>query len=222
MQDVDIIKNAKAKTFLDSCVILSNELKRFEVDIVPFTESCEDRFNLVREQVPNISTYLLNEAQRLSTIEDTRVTDESESQNLWSYLKNNKFRFSNELFNRVDKDHILEIYDSKFRALYRNVNFYKATSYSIAELHLYSWPELFEREEETTVKVGTKVAEAFDSNVDEMIEFNIGNHDAIEKFSDEMLVAKMFFDFAAPIQREDGAKAVITTLKIKSLVSKLV
>jgi hypothetical protein len=55
------------------------------------------------------------------------------------------FRICPDLYYAISDDDIIEIYTADFTQLFRNLEMLKLCSYSILELSVYEWPELFRR-----------------------------------------------------------------------------
>jgi hypothetical protein len=210
------------EAFETACKALSLELMRFGIEIKPHSDFGQKKAYAIEPYIlDQISKGIEQETLRLSQITEHDQAHNSEAKNLWSFLKSKKFRFSTDLFSTLTNNHIIEVYDSSFKALYRNPNFYRNTSYTIDELHLFEWPELFYREQSITNQIARKVGEAFDSDTQKIVNCDAEPHEAKELFSSKRLIALMKVDLIAPLELTDGSRAVVTTLKILKLESNL-
>ncbi len=64
-----------------------------------------------------------------------------------------------EIFNLIDGEDVIEIYDQRQIQIYRNVKFCKICSYSLLDLAVHSWAELYEKPAFVAAAAGAKVQE---------------------------------------------------------------
>lgn len=66
---------------------------------------------------------------------------------LWRVLRQLGFVPSDDLFEHLNEDTCIEVYDNRGVWVYGNLNFYEITSYSLAELYEFPWHALWHRNE---------------------------------------------------------------------------
>ncbi len=209
------------QVFLNACMGLKKELLRYNIEVDAFSSLSKDKA-LLTEGLSDLKACIVSETNRMSEISSKYDTAEHEVKNIWGFLKKNKFKFSKDLFDLIKEDHFIEVYDSSFRAIYRDPNTYRNTSYSIADLYLYPWNDLYGRDDKYNIAIAEKVVEAFYSEKTSIIEVGVGPHECFERFSKKMLVATTHPHFFAPIQSEEGLRAVMTVNSIINIESRLV
>lgn len=121
--------------------------------IRPFTESPLKYFdqmslNGAEKALSDCKTYL-NILR--SSAEAGKVNDSG--QILWFALKELGFRPSGDLFDKIQQGDVVEIYDTTNTQVFRNLNFFKYCSYSFEEIVCVPWPDLFDRSQETHLKM---------------------------------------------------------------------
>jgi len=118
---------------------------------------------------------------------------------VFKYLK---LMVSEEFFATVDKDTIVEVYDTNYVQVYRSLGFMDVCSYSLLDLLTHAFFELYER--------STSVNEYIISSVDVLMKrgtqagvslADIPKHLMRERFSEQQGVFQIHFDFMYPVYR---------------------
>jgi hypothetical protein len=65
----------------------------------------------------------------------------------------------------IETDQIIEIYNEEMIQVYRSLNFYKITGYSLLDISLYEWFVLWDRPRQAMESIGAEVIEALKSNI---------------------------------------------------------
>lgn len=79
---------------------------------------------------------------------------------LWRALKNFGFTPSGDLFNQLDENSCIEVYDDRGIWVFGNLHFFGATSYTLADLYEFPWHSLWHRgelDQARTYALGTKI-----------------------------------------------------------------
>ncbi len=205
--------------FLLACENLKNELKRFGIDINAASSSAEVRAgSMDPEDLHRVTSMINSEAHRYSKVAGPFTTTEEEVRELWNFLKEYKFKFSDNLFSDLENGAYLKVYDSSFQALYRSPNFYRATPYSLGDLHVYKWTELFDRAEIYNDQLTEALLKALKDPVGTTTKLDVIVHSCTERFSPKQLNAIMHPLFFSTIQKKDGGKAIVASGRVTNII----
>lgn len=84
---------------------------------------------------------VLNEPQ----IGEFKVSVETEKKALKNALSFYRLRVSDDFLDTIQEDHLVEIYSAEGKQIYRGLNFYKYTGYSLLDVSVFEWFVLWER-----------------------------------------------------------------------------
>lgn len=73
------------------------------------------------------------------------VSHETEKECLKNVLDYHDFEVSDEFWKTLDNDQVIEIYGQDMKQVYRGLNFYKYTGYSLLDVSVFEWFVLWER-----------------------------------------------------------------------------
>lgn len=214
--------NTRLSSFFTACEALQKELIEFNIEIDLCSTEAKRRASQLGEQLWHATERINNEANRLSKISySSSGSKEISAKDLWSFLKEHQFKFSEDLFSVVEEGHYFSVYDERFHATYRCPYYYKNTSYTIGDLHLYSWKELVDRAAIYVEKLEAALREAVTSPVGAVVDLRpIGPHSFVEIFSPKKLVGIMHPHFFASIQDKMGRPHVIISSKVTDIISR--
>lgn len=204
-----IIAKNESYSFFKACELLQKELSRFGVEVDAISEASKSKSEDF-DSFDVVESCVLSEIDRLSKISDEVTSAGNEIKNLKSFLKDHRFNYSDDLFNKIEDNYFVEVYDSSFKSLYRSPNMYKSTSYAISDLYMFTWTDLFGRREDYNLAIADKIVEAFYANEPKIIEVGVGPHTCYERFSKKMFEAVTHPLCFASIQNDEGLKAVVT------------
>lgn len=131
--------------------------------------------------------------------EKENVTPENEVQVLWRIMQTEKWKFPEDLFTRISNTDVIEIYDLEFTQIFANSTFMMNCSYDLSDLYAYSWPELFEREEQYTEQVIAQILDCVHSGQLKTRGFRIDTHLGREIFSKERRYLSIKMGIVAPL-----------------------
>jgi hypothetical protein len=117
-----------------------------------------------------------------ATYEDIRLSDDPSL--LWYVIKELGLRPCSDLFNKIQPNDVIEIYNTDFIQIFRNFAFFSICSYSLEEIFSYEWRELYERDPVITGKLAELAFSLLSGDVKTTIPIlGIGDHQLTEVFS---------------------------------------
>lgn len=143
-----------------------------------------------------------------------------DAQVLWRMFKALRVHPCGELMNAFDPGDVIEIYDTDFTQVYRNLAFFSVCSYTLDELLSRPFFELFRRDEKVTgelIKIG---AQMIGGQLDGVHQWSMDVHKTQEMESPALYQVEVQEKIASPLQDSTGkVAAILTTLKVISCVS---
>ncbi len=119
---------------------------------------------------------------------------------LWSSLKYFGFIPCSDLMERITDDLVVELYDKAGRQVFRNFKFMEVCSYTLADVLLYQWWELFERNDEIVNQLLSEVAIVLAGPAARTILSATPVHETTEIFSERKHRFQMKFEMLSPIR----------------------
>jgi len=142
----------------------------------------DDFTNLPPEQrlqtIKSLADYLI----MLQHIAVEGAPDKAERQLVWHVISYLDLIPPSGLFETLAEDDFVEIYDMSGVQLFRNLQFCKVVSYSVAEMSIYRWDQLYYRNEAITKLIISDGFQKGFSGIREMYALNIPEHDVREIF----------------------------------------
>jgi hypothetical protein len=94
----------------------------------------------------------------------------------WWALKELRMKPGSRAFNHLDKTDVIEIYDNQGVQIYRTLNFYRLTTYSMEEMLCIPWYELFQRDERVTAQLMGWMDKIFKREIDFIVNPEVEDH----------------------------------------------
>lgn len=191
-------------------------------NIRPYSEETLKKLEVLsRDAVQAANRKIISNIQLI----ENSVVSLSEAKNR-SMIKNilniMKLSATSDFLNNITEEDIVEIYSPDGIQIFRNLKFYETTSYSLADLLLYEWYELYSR----PTKIYEKLAEyvvycVTKARPNEIIDLNhIPAHIIKEIKSNPINLLEVKFGKMAPIYSFGGNIAgLIVTCKAKNMLS---
>lgn len=141
--------------------------------------------------------------------------------------KNHDYVFSSDVYEKLDQDRVIEIYNLDNVQVYRSLNFFTFCSYDLSDLLSYEWFELYER----SIQVISKLFEATEKlkqrsyTLEPLSLMDVPKHIMREKFSEERLAFFIEFEELYPVYNSSreicGMLATSTGQRVSMGESKL-
>jgi hypothetical protein len=134
-----------------------------------------------KEILTNITTYLRILAQTFEPEIDRSPRAREVARLKWSLKCFGLKTLNDDVFNAVSENDVIEVYNLQGIQLYRNMMFFKVCSYSLLDLSINSWDQLYDKPS-TVVDATMKVIERLFTSGTQPIPYNIGTYLQKEKF----------------------------------------
>lgn len=213
--DVELIN------FRLACDKLSKKLKEFNIHVEAFSDLAKKKASeLSLKDLEALIREVEGETFRYSKMPVCEYTARWEHQQLWSFLKENQYTFSDIFFPNLEDGCFVAIYGSNSKAVYRSPNCYRETSYSIGDLFVLSWNELFYREEKHVSQILAASEKALASELGAILPLDseIETHLCIERQSPKKLGATTKPLFFSTVENKDGGKFLVTVNKLSNII----
>ncbi len=135
-------------------------------------------------------------------------------------LKNMYLRAPDPFVNSIEEDDLIEVYNLENIQVFRNLKFYETTTYSLEDLLLYDWPELYSRPKKMTQQLLDLVASVISQPDTEFTKemSDIPAHYLKEIKATPMQISEVRFRYISPITDLAGNKAgFIVSCKARSM-----
>lgn len=123
------------------------------------------------------------------------------------------------VFSAIEDGDVVEIYDAEGKQIYRNLMFCKLSSYSLLDVAVNTWQELYERPVSSLEGIYGRVVEQLTTKV-MTTPYNIEKHILKERFiySRRQKIFMMDMKYISPLENEEGARvAVISVARVEVL-----
>lgn len=128
---------------------------------------------------------------------------------VWYAIKYLCLRPSSDLFDKLSKGDIIEVYNTENIQIFRNIRFFEITSYTLGDIFTHPWTELYEREKESESNILHEVIKVFkgETNYTKSI-IHIKRHEILEAFSQGGNVILAQFKYVSPIYKKNSNEVV--------------
>lgn len=127
---------------------------------------------------------------------------------LWASLRHFDLIPSSDLLSHVTDDIVVEVYTSDGIQLFRNMKFMELCSYTLADIFMYPWWELFERNDDLIADIGKEVTAVLSGESRKILMSQVRSHRLVEAFSQERCVVEMTFKNFSPVFTKGDPKPV--------------
>ncbi len=123
-------------------------------DIIPYTEKSMINLKQVeKNKLLEIHNNLLSYYQLVGGALDQGKKISDSKSILWALLKEMNLRPTSDIFDKIEKDDIVEAYGTDFKQIFRNLRFFDFCSYSLTDIFMYEWRDLFERDQRIALQL---------------------------------------------------------------------
>ena len=146
--------------------------------------------------------------QEHDALRDKRLT--------WHAIKELNLLPPQNLFEKIDDDDFVEIYNPQGIQVYRNFEFYKIVSYTLAEICVYRWDQLYHRDQSITDLIIKEGFQRGFSGVRETYKLNIPRHHVKEVFGERNCRYTASFGHLSPLVHKETNEVthILSTCKI--------
>ncbi len=139
---------------------------------------------------------------------------------VWWAVQKFGLRPCSDFFDKLTHDHVLEIYNCDFVQIYRNWAFFQISSYSMGDLFVFPWPELYVRESEVTQHLITYASQVLSGTVHHTMATPSPRHIVTEALSSGKNILDMELKYASPLYDAQGAVAAFFAVSAVTKIGK--
>jgi PAS domain-containing protein len=136
---------------------------------------------------------------------------------IWWAIRDFGLRPPSNLFDTIVQGDILEIYNSEGIQIFRNWAFFEFSGYSIGDIFVYTWDELYLRDKQIIADVTTKVEQLLTGQIKQAILSGVPSHRIIERFSPRRKVMELTMKYFSPLYKMDEVAAFTVTSNVVKL-----
>ena len=135
-----------------------------------------------------------------------------------------KLSTSEDMLNTITEEDIVEIYSPECIQIFRNFKFYETTTYSLSDLLLYDWSELYYRPSQVFQKIQVHIDKVLKTDHDDLVSdmADVPTHIIKEIKANPIQLCEIRFKKIAPVTDRAGRRAgLIVTCQAQSLLSSI-
>ncbi len=156
--------------------------------------------------------------QIIMDIQGSGVEFRDTVQSIWRIANKFDWLFRDDILQDITDTDVVEIYSPDHTQIYRNLNYFNYTSYSITDLIVFPWNELIEHGPEVTQEIGEIAQKVFMMGENSREKFKLTPYLAKERFSSKRFEALLTSKSMTPIRnrstRVNEALLVVWDIKI--------
>ena len=120
----------------------------------------------------------------------------------------------NDFYDTIEGEDIIEVYDTSFIQVFRNVKFMEVCSYTVIDILMYEWPDLYDRSQKVTEGLLHSIEKTLDPEFSGVMPLDsIAPHLMREKFSYTRQNHFVTFRAICPVYK-NGEKIGIATAAV--------
>lgn len=203
-----IDKITEIERFKDLSLKLTHIIKSQDINLITDLTRCADRLF----EIPNNTLQVINNhlAQNIHVIESSlfggKIGNKQIVKNILGFMK---YTAPSDFIDKVTEEDIVEIYNLENIQVFRNLKFYETTTYSLSDLLLYDWPELYTRPAKMTEKLLAIVGDVIRHPSNELVQEMsfVPVHYLKEIRANPVQLCEVRFKYISPILDYAGERA---------------
>ncbi len=202
----DIHNQVCFRGVLNSFEKIESALVSFQNDGVHPFQGHERLASLSESQVLELMQKLSDVAYLLAALKEQNASFRDEIKCLKIAISTLKLKVHESVFKSIGMGDVIEIYGMDFIQVYRSFSFMKYCGYSLLDLLLYQFPELYERSPYLTdmiVEEAKKVLASSDQSYHSLADIPV--HVLRERFSFDRRLSLVDLKFATPVFNQDDS-----------------
>lgn len=104
-----------------------------------------------------------------------------------------------DFFEKINDDHVVEIYSSDNCQIFRNLKFFEISSYTLEDLYCREWWDLYKRDDEITKKIFLVASQIYSSELNVLIDNVVEAHQLEETNSPFMYKMNISLNTLSPV-----------------------
>lgn len=148
----------------------------------------------------------------------------NDRQLLWNTLRKLKAVPPSDIIDKIEDQDVIEVYNTQFIQIFRNLNYFDISSYTLVEVFTHQWDELYERENPNIGQQMMNVAlSVISGKARATFPCGVDSHVLKERFSEEQLRLNMIPGYVSPLfDRDHQLVGAIFTSKVEILADQSV
>ncbi len=186
----------------------SEFVKKFNLELHPYSDHTWIKFRCLSStaQKSSFEKFLIYSSLCLSADESGADLTDDRALTWWA-LRQFKLRPCSDFFDKVTEEDVVELYNAEGIQIYRNWAFFEISGYSIGDLFVYSWDELYSRDSSVANLMNARVGLILTGSVRETLPWQVPGHKIVESISDQRNISEMNLKYISPVFDSSGAVA---------------
>jgi hypothetical protein len=181
------------------------QAKHLGVDIVAHQPETFKRFLSFDPQRQNLTYKIFQSYYAICSRAIQQDIDLNDNHSLiWWALKEIGLRPPSDLFQQLQKDDVIEIYDPNFIQVFRTFNFFKLCGYSLDQILCYEWYELYKRDENITKHMVDVCSDIIAGKIRETLHTKFPDHIVEQPLAKDKKAIKIQHRFVSPLHGSNG------------------
>jgi len=125
---------------------------------------------------------------------------------VWWAIRHLNLRPPSDFFQYLEKDDVVEIYDSECIQIFRSFSFFQLCIYPLDQLLTYEWPELYERDETITKSMIELAGNLINGNIQGVHFCNTPTHSVVQRSGNVETRVANTHRFVAPLKLSGSSR----------------
>jgi hypothetical protein len=143
---------------------------------------------------------------------EEKITPANEARLLWYSLHKWGYRPTSDLFDKIEMGDFIEVYNTDNIQVHRSFNFFQLSSYTLEEIFLTSWADLYERDSRIEKGILRIVHDIFTEKQRGTVYSGLDIHYLREAKSEEKRVYKASHNIFSPLKDFTGRQTAFVVL----------
>ncbi len=199
--------NVAAEELQQTIFKFTNFLSSIGICIRPFSRlALEKMTNISPEGLRQINSNLLSQLRVFHYAQSQSIDIRNTKMFVRSSLSYMGLVTTDEFLDSISAGDVVEAYDLSQRQIFRNMRFYELTQYSLSDLLVFEWHELYSRPSATMTKMIESVNKILAKN-ENILPMNVPTHLMKEIKANPIHVSRVDFKFISPTFDQARTKA---------------
>jgi PAS domain-containing protein len=196
-------------------------IKDYGFNIQPYSELTWKRFGVLSSSQQLTAFEKFETYQRICASAKADFEREDDRSITWAVLSAFGFKVCSDFFDKLEKDDILEVYNPEGIQIHRNWNFFEISGYTLGDVFVYPWNELYIRTPDDAEQVRKYCASVLSGEVRSTVAYVGPEHPLQEAFSDAKYKMTIHFKYFSPVFTDGAVSGFICTSRVEHVSEKL-
>lgn len=211
---LDLSKNiSDSSDFFSSIETLRRMFKRYGFEVPGYRAGDIKKFeNLSAQQRMDAVNTLKNYVYIYEGAVKEEILPYNEAKFLWYSLRKWQYTPSSDLFDKIEEDDFIEVYNIENIQIHRSFNYFRLSSYSLADIFTKPWTDLYDRDVYLEKQIVGIVEKIFKGEITNTVFSNLDVHYIRESLSNEKRVYKVYHKYFSPLKDANGNQTAFVVL----------